>query len=419
MRQYKFVALTLALSSIFSLVPTFAETAAKLPSDKKIQAIEAKLDQQIPPSDEDFQTLGEIALAEPTNPKVHLVLGLCFEAKGLAKQAFEQYAEASKVSPNDPKPMVDLALARIRVGDVTNISGLIAEAGRKFPDDAEVLFLEGYDALTNKKWNVARQKLLKAYGMNPNIPYLKSCLAELSYNRANFQLAADLAHQELKTMPNDPRANMIMGLSLINRGIFSDSVPYLYKACAAMPNRSDLDDKASFFLSWDGRYGEALAPTLCCIAMTSGQYRNRDSLLKRLDDCLAHTTKEKALSTINEIATKFSPAKTNYAYFNTVGQALATRGWHPEARAAFQQAIDIEKMEGNQDGLPYFYLAREYESNVHDYPRAIELYRQAEQLALPSDISAAGYIERLEDRYALYDRDLAWRLKDMLSRGDR
>ncbi len=211
---------------------------------------------------------------------------------------------------------------------------------------------------------------------------------------------------------------MVLGLSLVQQGIFSDSVPYLYKACASMPDRSDLDDKASFFLAWNGRYEEALAPTLCCIALTSGQYGNNTKLVQRLDDCLRHTPKEKALSTINEIATKFLPAKTNYAYFSTVAQSLATRGWHPEARASFQRAIELEKKDGIQDGLPYFKLGREYETYVHDYPRAIELYRQSEQLALPHDISAAGYIERLEDRYAQYDRDLAWRLKDMLSRGD-
>ncbi len=177
MKPYTFVALPVALAAMFSVFPSFAETAAKLPSDKRIEAIEAKFNRHIAPSDEDFATLGELTTSEPTNPKVHLVLGLCFEAKGLAKQAFEQYSQAGKLAPNDPKPMVDLALARIRVGEVSNISGLIAEAGRRFPTDPYVLFLQGYDALTNKNWTVAEQKLVQAWRLNPNIPYLKSCLA--------------------------------------------------------------------------------------------------------------------------------------------------------------------------------------------------------------------------------------------------
>ncbi len=145
---------------------------------------------------------------------------------------------------------------------------------------------------------MAEQKLVKAWQLNPNIPYLKSCLAEICFNRGNFRLAAQLAHQELQRMPNDPRANMVLGLSLVQQGIFSDSVPYLYKACAAMPDRSDLDDKASFFLAWNGRYADALAPTLCCIALTSGQYGSNAKLVKRLDDCLHHTPRRK-LSTLS------------------------------------------------------------------------------------------------------------------------
>ncbi len=117
LKPYTSLALTVALAAMLSVVPSFAETAAKSQSEKKIEAIEAKLDRHIAPSDEDFATLGELTTSEPTNPKVHLVLGLCFEAKGLAKQAFEQYSQAGKLAPNDPKPMVELALARIRVGE--------------------------------------------------------------------------------------------------------------------------------------------------------------------------------------------------------------------------------------------------------------------------------------------------------------
>lgn len=413
------------------------ECKALTASDSRAQmdSIEARLNKNEKPSESDFETLGDIVSREPQNTRARLILGLAYEHVGLGKQAVEQYVEAVKLSPNDPKPLVDLATARIRYKDSENISGLIATGVAKFPNDPEILFLKGYDAMKHNKFYQADAAFKKAYAMKPNIPWLRPYYAELKLNQGAAPMALYLAKQDIaenpKPKPLDPNVPAsrqpkpnawypkdyeVAGLALIQLQHYAEAVDYLAVACDNDITRADLNEKLGTLAAWSGRYRSAVTPTLLCLAESVNAYNDHQKLCNILADCLRKSNKASVLKDLDEIVQKYEPAATNGYFHTAVGEVFDRVGWHDAAMARFEFAIKIFQQHPTKDGRAYFDLARDTELYTQDYQKALVLYRQAQQLSLPQDVHISDYVSRLEDRMAMRKQDVAWRLKDLLSR---
>jgi len=386
--------------------------AAEIANDATLKTLEAKMETQAKPTNEDFERLGEIINRNPQSARAHIILGLCYEKLGLASQAVQQYDTASKLAPNDPKPLADLVLARIHSGDVGDISGLIAHALNRFPNDPEVLFLAGYDALQNRKLIQSEKYLSQAYKAKPDIPWLKCVYAELLLYRHNPVKAYVLAKAELKTDPKNWRANMVAGLALIDGGHYTDSLKYLRIASDARPDRTDISEKLAVLSAWSGDYAEAIRPNLRCLAICTGATSHSPRLENLLLDCFKRTPKAVAVRVVEEESSQSVRAAQNAYYQNAVGEALQRVGWDDAAIAQYRAAVKLKP----NFGLATYNLAHENEYYLHDYQQAKILYRLAQQLGLPDNLSATDSINRLEDRLLVRKQDLAWRLKDLLIR---
>jgi len=401
------LATTLALQINYSQV----SAASALPSQTALARVEANLNKGVKPTEKDFDELGQIVAAEPNNFQAHLILGMAYEAMGLPEQSLEQYKIAINLAPNDPRPLVDLLKQRIRTKQTENISVLIAAARSKFPGDADVMFLSGYDALNRNAIPTAEAYLSQAYRINPHIPFLKSSWGETKLYERNWPLAYKLAAEEIKENPNNPKAYMVAGLALAHMQRFDQACDMLGKACIAMPDRSDLTEKLARLSVWSGRYKDAIAPACLYLAIKANPHVEDESMHWLLLDCLRHTQKDQAMATINEISEKFEPAVNNPYFHNTVGEVLKEEGWQDAATAQFKTAVKLMPSFGRAD----FNLAIEYENYVHDYTKALEYYKKAQVAGVGTNSPAVDYANRLEDRLAHAKSDVAWRLKDLLT----
>jgi tetratricopeptide (TPR) repeat protein len=363
------------------------------------------------PSEKDCEALGEIIAGQPNNLKAHLTLGLAYEAMGLPEQSLEQYKIAVQLDPNNPRPLADLLRQRINTKQMDNSSQLTMLAVKKFPNDAEVLFYAGYIELENHDMSGAESLLSKAYTLDPKIPLLKSSLAECKLNKHNFAQAFVLAEEELRQNPNVPRADMVAGLALVHLQRYDQAVDLLDKACIAMPSRWDLAEKLARVAVWSGRYQDAILPICLFLAQRTDSGSDQKKMCALLLECLRRTNRQDALNTINNVSQKFDPAAHNAYYHNAVGQVLAQVGLNDAATTQFKEAVKLAPLSSQAN----FNLGKQYEFYVHDYGKALDYYKKAEVGTDVAQTQATDYANRLEDRLARSQSDVAWRLRDLLT----
>jgi tetratricopeptide (TPR) repeat protein len=390
-----------------------AFAAQQTGNEQTLERVQAALDKGNKPSQKDFDDLGAILQQEPENARVHLVAGMAFESMGLAEQAIEQYNLAVKLSPDDPKPMVDLLKSRIRFGEGESATHLIELAHNKFPNDPDVNFIVGWDALKQGKLAIAYRALGKAMAAKPDIPWLNVTYGELMLQERNYEEAWKYAAKELARDPAHPpaKAQMVAGLSLAHMKRREDAIKYLGPACIATPKDTRLSSQLARLSVWCGRYTDAIDPCLLYFAVSAKPFVEDSEMRALLLDCFRHSSKEEALKRIDDINKNFTPAWTNAAYHNLVGELEAQMGWHDVAIESFKTAVKLDP----GLGIAQFNLGKDYEQYEHDYENALACYRKAEQLRLPEKTPVVDYATRLEERLTVRKGDLSWHLRDLLS----
>jgi tetratricopeptide (TPR) repeat protein len=385
-------------------------TAGSSTSEQTLSRIEALIDKGEPPTEKDFDELNAILQREPQNTRAHMVTGMAAEALKLPEQAMEQYDEAVKLSPNDPKPLVDLLFSRIRAGQGASCTGMIAMARKRFPHDPEIAFLTGWDAVNHKTLVKAQIALTEALKEKPDIPWLNATYADLMLIEGGYNNAYKYAKRELAKSPNNPKANYVAGMALAHQGRFADAIAYLGKSAITQPQNSELTGNLARISNWAGQYDKVLPAALAYLSVTVSAYTVDPQMKAILVDALRHTKKAQAMKIVDDFVLHF-PAATSNAYFqNVLGEALAEVGWHQEARERFKDAIKIQP----NCGIAQFNLGRDYELNQHDYAAALACYRIA-KLTAPSELHVSDYAERLEERLSNRNQDLAWQLRDWMT----
>jgi len=432
--------------------------AANQDSAQSVQAIEDKLATGKSPSQADFEQLEQILGQEPKNFQAHLALGMCLDSMRLPGQAVEQYDAAVKLAPDDPKAVTGLIRALSGARQTKTVPGLLAMAVKRFPNDPDVLFLAGVDALQTNQTPRAYYYLQNAYSLSMqdgrDVPGLKACYAEtLLYvggmkikhkgegdrRRGNeyIKFAAKLAKQELdqekaryyqhfqpktqeqikkleEAIAGDPKvvkANMVLGIAdtLMYPPRYAQSVDHLLIAADAMPTRTDLNFEAAKQAVWAARYRVAIIPALHCVVLTTNKFSSDANVMKLLVESFKHLPRETAVAELSPIL-KNPESFTGFVH-NELGEAMEQAGWQADALTQFEIAARLEP----EFGTATFNLARSHELYLHDYDGALVLYQKAQQLGLPPELSVQDRIFRLEERLALGQKqDIAWHLKDIL-----
>ncbi len=303
-----------------------------------------------------------------------------------------------------------MLVTRINMGEEGQIVNLIDQAKKRWPDNAEVLFIAGWDALQHKQIPTADRYLTRAFQLNPNIPTLKAAYGDVKFNERQYEKAYQLAIMELNEMPDSYKANVVAGKSLAMSKHFTDAVKYLKAASDQAPAMPEINDLLAQVAEWSAQYDEAIKPALRYMAVMSNGFNNNERTQRLLAACFHHVPKEEALADIQSVSEGFEPATKNSYFHQGIGQLLSKMGWHDQAIAHLEKAVAI--LPSNGDAR--YYLAQEYETYLHDYARALIEYKKAEQAGLPPELQVVDHITRVQDRLSQQKQDLAGQIKDLL-----
>jgi uncharacterized protein HemY len=165
-------------------------------------------------------------------------------------EAAEEYAEARKLKPGEPKALLGLARALQRAGRMDQLRELVPELGER-GDDSEALLHLGRFAMIDNRWADAERYLSKAVGLAPfdNEIHKELAVALHQLGRTDDArrhvdrtraIEADMAQLEkklgeiLKT-PNNPEPLLEAGRICLRNGQTSEGLRWLAGALDVAP----------------------------------------------------------------------------------------------------------------------------------------------------------------------------------------
>ena len=425
----------IALDGVKAAVPDAkpAPTAARSPSPDaqptpvnqagtvKPAAVQSALDQQLEKyqkliddkslSMDDFQKLAELADQNPTNSRVHLLMGRGFDLQGLSDQAVDQYKIADKYGPKDPEAIAAMLHNVMAKGAGEAANTLLNSAIARFPNNPDILFMIGKRLKENNHGIEASRILIKAYTSGVKVKGLPSELADLVV-RQDPEKAIELAKEDLAGTPNYAPGLMALAKAEMRLGNFQLAVPPLGKLFEQAPTNSDASMMYFRSLYWCGDYQTAIEPALYCLrndATDSAAAVKTASTIGLLFTRVPHSFVD---STLARFYDKIDQDKTPVLppFHFLLGRVFFQQHRYGQAKAELLRYIDSDPK--NAETL--FMLGQIAELHDHDYATALKYYRLAHAI-LPYHPGIAGATSSLEERILDHNSDWAWCLKDWLA----
>ena len=105
----------------------------------------------------------------PEQPLTHLHYGIGLQATGRFAEAATIFEECLALLRHNPAPALDLAAARLDLGEIVSAHAAAGEAVARAPHSAEAHYLLGLTELTAHRFAAARDELMEAARLNPKI----------------------------------------------------------------------------------------------------------------------------------------------------------------------------------------------------------------------------------------------------------
>ena len=140
------------------------------------------------------------------DPRLHYLLGLCYENWGKTEMALKAYREAVALNPNHFLAHFHRGLIQIKAGKWDAAERAFMEARRLKPRDPTTLNNLGYIAIKGRNdfeggINLIRQALKR----NPGNPTILGSLGSAYANAGDYEKASEHLNAALALVPDDPR----------------------------------------------------------------------------------------------------------------------------------------------------------------------------------------------------------------------
>jgi tetratricopeptide (TPR) repeat protein len=156
----------------------------------------------------------------------HLNLGICHHGMGQAQLAYQEYATAVELDPQNP-------LAYFQMGTLMADCQQIPQAAAAFAQTLTV---------------------------DPGFPEARHQLASMQALLGNFEAAVSLLEVELAREPDCPRCHQLLSVAHLSQGNQAAALPHLEVAAAANPDDFIAHYNLGTLYIMLGRPGEAMAP---------------------------------------------------------------------------------------------------------------------------------------------------------------
>jgi len=359
------------------------------------------------------KTMNELQAAvqtDPTNSRGHLTLGLILDQLGLTDPAAEQFALAVKYGANDQQALVNLCKTEIKAGRIQPAIALLNEGLKKFPNNAEMLYLVGDYLFHSKSVGDARMVLERAYRTDPNIFGLPTAYAN-ALIETNPMRAVQLATKDLEKRPDFDRGRYVRGFAYRALGRQLDAAKDLQIVFDKQPMLPNVSGALANCYYWLGEYEKALKPAVFLSAATAFEDDKSGSL-----PLLVKVMRKVPRAKLPELMTKID-AELIYKQlarpelYYVLGKAYDQLDMPNAAMRSYQRSVNLNP----QLARAYYRMAVDQEIYLRDYDAALENYQHAYNLR-PWDEEVTVSYMRLQDRLHNRNADIAWKWKDWLNK---
>jgi len=363
------------------------------------------------PSEQTVNDLQAVVQAEPTNSQAHLHLGLCLDIMGLTDAAAEQFEQAVKYGANNPELLVTLVKTEIKAGRIQPAMAILNEGVKKFPNNAEMLYLIGDYLYHQKNVGDARTVLERAYQIDPEIPGLATSLGN-ALLEVNPMRAAQLASKELEKRPGYEVARYVRGFAYKKMGRYREAAHDLQIVFEKQPLLPPVLESLSYCYYWLGDYDKALKPAAFLSAATAFNNVEVSGTLPNLVKIMVKVKRDTLVEKMAKIdAELIMRGYVRPEFYYVLGKAYDQLDMPNAAMMQYKRCIALEP--GN--ARAYFRLGLNQELYSRDYKAAMESYQQAYNLRPWDQEITVAYL-RLQDRLHNRNSDIAWKWKDWLNK---
>lgn len=397
--------------------PETAGNTNALVSEKKQemgQALEvARIQAQLNRS-KDFNqaldSLQSLLKREPRNVEAHMMCGKVLQHLGYEGLADEQYRLADQLDPSKPDSILMLFHNKLKSQGPGAAYEYLQYVQRRFPRDPSVLVMQG---LMEKDKTKAEFYYRDAMESNPNTPGLATWLGVLRLEQGKYREAMEFADRDLKLKADSLEANLVKAKALVLLYRYKEAIPYLQTALKGAYDRRSVADLLSRSLISTGQFGEALEPTLTCLAYIPMKERSAvDQIKTRLFVILQHVNANELINTLAVVRRSVQISEQMAMLYFASGDVLDRLGKTKLAEEAFTEGIKLSPYHGR----PFLRLGIIFERRG-DYERAFQYYLRAFQLD-QTDRQISSCLFRISTRAKVQKQDLSWMIKDW-SRGGR
>jgi tetratricopeptide (TPR) repeat protein len=404
-------ALTAAIAGLSAAIACQA-AGQTLAATDELKQIEERLeiDKNQPVTDDMIEQVQAVLANDPQNRDAHMILAQCYDRLGLPDQADQEFTLAVKYSPDDPHALVELVKAEIKSGHPQVAMKMLEAAGKRFPNDAEVMFwYANYLATTNKtKEATALYKI--ALEHNAKILGLASALGQLRLEDRRFGDAVQLANQDLALDKNFVLAYRVKGFALAFMSRWSEAQEPLRIAYKEQPFKGGVAYMYAKACAWSGDYQDALEPALVALAVSSNLETNNYEQKVALARILRNVPRDKAIAKIGIVSNNLDLSMPNPAFHFALGDVLDRADMHDTAIEQYHKGLQMAP----NFARAIFRLGKDMELYKQQYKEALFCYTRAHELA-PQDAEIDAYYQRLRQRLEMRNEDVAWRLKDWIA----
>jgi len=404
-----FIFTSLALNMAWSAESSPSTAQQPQDVDALLKGIQDAVAEQKRPSDQTLKQIEAILEKDPNNYRAHLVLGVCYDSLGLPMQAIDQYETAMKLKPNEPQALIELIRARAKIGGRGEAKTLLRLAKERFPDNLDVIALMGQEYLKEGQITAATGAFEEVVDSKKPIYGAYAGLAEIRLGQSRFDEAYRLGAQEVAFHPDNSKGYLTEGMALYLLKKYSQAIDPLRVALGADQRNTQLAVVVARCCYWSGRYQVGFEPAVLAAALTAQiGFEDPQGMRAILIDTMRHCPKSMIRKWVTDNSPKYERTLHNAAFHALLGDALDNIGMHDLALQQFQVAVNLAP----SYAFANFKLGQMLEFYKCDYAQALVHYKKAHS-SNPNDAEMMDYTERLENRLAERNGDLAWRLKDM------
>jgi len=413
MRQHRHLQIIAAI--IIALSATVAGQAAveRSANADNIAQIQEQLERnhEQPVTDAMVAEIQRALEGDPQNMVAHMTLAQCYDRLAMPDMANDEYALAVKFSPDDPHALVEFVKAQIKTGHPQVAMKLLEAASKRFPQDPEVMFWYANYLATTNRTSEASALYNIALKHNAKILGLASALGQLRLDEGRYGDANQLANQDLALDKNFILAYRVKGFALANLSRWSEAQAPLHLAYEQQPFKGGVAKMYAKACSWGGDYHSALEPALVDLAITASLDANNLEQKAAVLDIIRKLPRDFSTAKIGIVSVNLDKTLHNPAFHFALGDVLDHAGMHDAAIEQYDKGLQIAP----DYSRAIFRLGKDMELYKQQYKEALFCYSKAHQLS-PGDPEITAYYARLNQRLQTRQEDIAWRLKDWISR---